>query len=61
MASMEIPNVYTQRLCGVLLNFVTEREVHDMWRAASILHPGLKNLRFVMDSCGYAGSSFHCR
>lgn len=50
--TMTMPNIHTYRLCGVLLELVSEIELHDIYISATMLHPSLTHLNFITNITG---------
>lgn len=44
---MEAPHSFTQLLAKVTLTTLNQIQIHDMWCAACLLHPGFKSFHFV--------------
>lgn len=45
--TLSIPTAETRQLCHRLLIILSEIEIHNLWIAASLLHPGFRGLSFV--------------
>ena len=48
--TMELPTAETMRFCKVVLGVLDELEIHPLWLAACLLHPGYRFFRFISDT-----------
>ncbi|KAI0558044.1 Zinc finger BED domain containing protein [Gracilaria domingensis] len=48
--NFQMPHVLSQQFAKVVLQFLSQIEIHSLWIAGSLLHPRMRSLSFVRDT-----------